>query len=146
MTLNVERLIRIRDLILAKPEQFNISVWIRDSTDTYNLKADPHDCGTVACIGGWAELLYRGEDASRALGLPESSNLFTPTYYDRPSYARDFYNAKVAASVIDKLIATGKVEWPALPPLQDNNYHGHTLEEAQARQAYDIERYKEEND
>lgn len=48
MSLNVKLLRKVRDKILAEPDQFEMSQWFTQSTG-WKIP----NCGTAACIAGW---------------------------------------------------------------------------------------------
>ena len=81
----IARLTEVRDVILARPERFNMELFF-EGPDNTDVTAP--ECGTVCCIGGWAVAieaarqgvtpkdLYRNGDtilgaASKALGITE---------------------------------------------------------------------------
>lgn len=104
--MNIPLLIQIQAQIIQHPEHFDMATW---------------DCGSVACICGWAIRLTRGEsmqwcgpyfhEGRRALGLTceEGNRLF-----HRKNWPRQFCvmsgtekaHAKAAAARIDHFIAT----------------------------------------
>ena len=49
MKINTNLLLQVRDCILARPEHFDMGSYV-----------DRTDCGTTACIAGWAVSLSRG--------------------------------------------------------------------------------------
>lgn len=108
--MNIERLQAVRDAILNPPEgyAFNMVEWIA-----------PTNCGTAACIAGFACLqdprprkIWEVElDAQRLLGLTRGQawSLFAPGSIN--NYAT--ITPAQAAATIDHLIATGEVVWAA---------------------------------
>ena len=79
-----------------------------------------NQCGTVACIAGWAVFLEDGPEAlalgrnierraAKILGLPEdhADRLFSPDHTDRWSSITPDH----AASVLEEFAETGKIEW-----------------------------------
>ncbi len=99
-TLNVDLLLQIADRIAKRPEAFDMGHW---------------DCGTTACIAGWALRLsgkqwglaqdghmYSAADAAQCLGLDESiaDRLFLRTHWPD-----DFNNARYKADKAGTTIA-----------------------------------------
>jgi hypothetical protein len=97
-----QRLQILRDFIAAIPEQnFNMSEW-----------REEHECGTVACIGGWTTLLFdvpQQSSAGECLGLTgsESDALFCPNGWSYGVYSR-----QDALDAIDGYLAKGEIVWP----------------------------------
>lgn len=60
--MNVRLLRKIQKHILAEPKSYDQDAWIRED-----------DCGTVACIGGWASILSGNKDLTAALEISEPS-------------------------------------------------------------------------
>lgn len=147
--MNAENLTKLADFLDSLPETpaegdpgFHMRDWYMTSVD---MKVNPYItqempkhymCGTVACIGGWAEVLEakeRGLDpdlhvyhtslsAENWLGFPTSEDeedcplgdiLFCPDdwYNDAGEDIMECLTAKQAAIVIRNLIVTGEVDW-----------------------------------
>lgn len=122
--MNIERLKLLRDFISIVPkEKFNMDFWcatidengeltstIRGPTSSEEML---HTCGTVACLGGWTEVLFDNHvdfgSAHRLLGLTEEqgNSLFHPDGGAWWAITRED-----AVSTIDRLIETGDVVWP----------------------------------
>lgn len=135
--MNVKLLEKVKAAILAEPAQFLMTTWFADSDDDYSYR--PYDrarkvpnCGTAACIAGWALTIGRryrnprnaasrlgregsiGLDAARAIGVPYrfAQMLFIVSYWphafkERWSMASTpLQRARVAAQRIDRFIAT----------------------------------------
>jgi hypothetical protein len=128
-----ERLVFLRDFIAKLPaERFYIGNYVstgdgrgwRGADSTENL----HDCGTAACIAGWAAFLFSREAVSArysedldsppvhdiAAGLiglteREADNLFVPMGPGFLAWSQ-ITNAH-AAAVLTHLINTGEVDW-----------------------------------
>ena len=125
---NVENILRVADAI-EKHEipwlGFNMGDWFNriNGTDYSN-----HGCKTVACIGGWANVLQIStaeDDYSREKSLPESiwdtelarewlglseeqaKALFYPAGYIDPL----IYSLPRAVAALRHLVATGEVNW-----------------------------------
>jgi len=109
-----ERLVYLRDFLLRLPaERFNMDFM------GCPLDADRGECGSPACIGGWARAIFRYRslninDAGRELlGLGDSVHpLFWPTER-KMADGTLAYNASPAdaAAVLTHLLNTGEVDW-----------------------------------
>lgn len=114
-----ERLVILRNFIAALPdERFDMSTWHQRK-----------DCGTCACIGGWAAVLFGLNDVGGGptispaevaeylgLSVPNAFRLFyPPVTIHRWGKALKPYKAthKEAVKVIDHYLATGEVSWSA---------------------------------
>jgi hypothetical protein len=74
------------------------------------------DCGTAACIAGWANVIFHprliktcSSTAAESLGLDNNQEirLFLPhDFLESEKYTRE-----LAIRVLDHLIETGKVDW-----------------------------------
>ena len=104
--MNVENVKKVRDKIASHPEKYDQTVVV-------------HDCGTPACIAGYASLMEDADrrthhmDAAREfLGLSgvQASLLFSAIPYEYPGFAPPTVDEALA--VLDHLIETGKVRWP----------------------------------
>jgi hypothetical protein len=74
-----ELLDEIKALALEEPKRMNMGLWRVEDGDEWTIAAfeiDLPSCGTVGCIGGWAEVLAGSSDA---LGLTwcQSEELFS---------------------------------------------------------------------
>lgn len=110
---------RLRDMIAGLPaERFDMS----ESGEWEDAGAG--DCGTAACIGGWARALLRRhvysiDELAPDLGLTkrEATALFYPGSGDSMwapmSDGRSPYDATPAqaANVLDHYLATGRIDW-----------------------------------
>lgn len=66
--MNRDRLKILKDHLVSLPNgQVDMSI-IREE----------RDCGTVACIGGWADVLWPNDDNPLGLTFPQRDYLFTP--------------------------------------------------------------------
>lgn len=63
LKLNVRLLRRIQKALLKEPSQFNMEQYFNDRSTT---KRKPANCGTAACIGGWAYALSKNLNPSKA--------------------------------------------------------------------------------
>lgn len=121
MALNIERLEKLRDTVRLEKHRktlkltFNMAYW--------QVSDGPKGCGTIACLGGTADLL-RGvndvecggtpnpmhyEQTSKWLGMTEEQAraLFNPTTYER-NWSR--ITPWQAAKAVQVLIDTGSAE------------------------------------
>jgi hypothetical protein len=123
--MNVENINRVADAIEAscapdaKPEiGFNMAWWYGRG---YNDQTG-HNCGTTACIAGWAVLELGGDIdrvservfATRAFDLDweEAEELFTPV----DPWPRNHIEAPHAVAVLRHLAKTGVVDWTVGAP------------------------------
>lgn len=122
--MNVQRILELAAHIEAlDPSRFDIHVWSEDPADPdrHALTAGiiKHDCGTCACIGGWAETLFMPEDfnvstdgsyinVAQLLGLSDDTayNLCHPHDVSWSAVTKD-----VAVSVLRNLAETGQVDY-----------------------------------
>lgn len=127
------RLEYLRDFLRRLPrERFYIGNYVSTVLDDIKISAADtavlHQCGTAACIAGWAAHLFSPESvnavcgseqddwgeahyfAAGALGLTdeEACQLFVPL--DSATPWRDIAPTQ-AAAVIDHLLKTGEVDW-----------------------------------
>src|SRR5689334_3520416 len=105
--MNVRLLRKIQKHILAVPQRFDMTVWASDGLTPgmeriydpwgagVEIKDTVPECGTVCCIGGWAETLTGTDDADAALGLrwDQSERLFYCSQWP-PSFKRRYDKAK----------------------------------------------------
>lgn len=112
------RLEYLRDFLRTLPEErFDILSfadapgWPEYCDDPISAADVRNDCGTTACIAGWAEALFTevediGGNAEELLGLgePVANKLFH-------GFPRGNIRPAQAADVLDHLIRTGEVDW-----------------------------------
>lgn len=105
----------------GRPIGFNMRIWAGRSGYVPSKTVPTAKCGTVACIGGHAEILWGGEDAEYlgddsaaadaadklGLDMEAAFELFYPTGI--ADYNR--ITAKRAARVLRRLAKTGVVDW-----------------------------------
>lgn len=105
--------IDLSENVPAGERQFNMAIWLYGPTTGNN------GCGTVACIGGTAQVCFlkdqkdvTSHDVREVLGLDEytADDLFYPNslnvYYEKITPAQ-------AAWCIRNLVETGEVDWDA---------------------------------
>lgn len=125
-----ERLAYLRDFLRAlPPSRFNMSYFSHaPADDEHDLRATRirSDCGTTACIAGWAVALFTYSDvadgmgvASTLLGLP--IDVAEPLFYagmDLDTDRGGEWDATPAqaADVLTHLLATGEVDWAVAKP------------------------------
>lgn len=121
--MNRSRITRLRDLIAGLPaERVNMANFAAPGVHDAAAMLDD-GCGTPACICGWGAALLGMTDhlkvapsaethVARWLGLSEyqANDLFYPVGYDGGHYGQ-----AEAVGVLDFLLETGEVRWPALP-------------------------------
>lgn len=106
-----DRLIMLRDFLAELPdERFSIRWAFTGGDAPISMNAFP-ECGTAACISGWAQLLFPA-DADDVFGLEshEACELFMPRGWDDDK-AYHLYTRARAVAVLDHLINTGEVDW-----------------------------------
>jgi hypothetical protein len=104
-----DRILRLRDFLEGLPaEKFDMRVWTNGQV---------HECGTPACIGGWASRL-RGEfmDPTRVgkwlgLSVDDARNLFGVTYFEDRTTANFNATTADAVRVLDHYLSTGRIDW-----------------------------------
>jgi hypothetical protein len=128
--MKVELLQLVKEQILKEPEQFDMMMWFQTAP---SLRRPVPNCGTAACIGGWAMAISQGispreadnmrvfkqSDASRVLGLSlaEGTRLFHVMAWPidfKSAFIQEEDNtleglqarARIAAARIDHFIAT----------------------------------------
>lgn len=128
MSLNIVNILKVRDLILAHPDNFDMNYFgFNPDTGTVDISNIEHECGTVACIAGWAcyaagdpRAVSRGEVMETAadffgLDLDVARPLFLPGDDGNISEAGGAraYSAtpQQAATVLNRLAKTGEVNW-----------------------------------
>ena len=114
--MNHENVEKLRDYLRDEvpDERFDMRSYVRGGSMT-NVRARLNECGTAACIGGWAAYLFTPrrrwahEHAGRALGLDndQAEELFEPDgLHDRARYSR-----ARAVATLTRLLETGTVDW-----------------------------------
>lgn len=126
--MNVERITQLADFIeKLPPKRFEISTWASPVDDhSKSLKTVgelKHNCGTCACIGGWAEALFNPDDhafnmsGDSALLIENARQLLdlddeTADALFMPSASWDQVTREMAAATLRNLALTGEVVWP----------------------------------
>lgn len=117
--MNIERILQLADFIeKLSPERFDISLWIKAPDRFLTNQQLIHDCGTCACIGGWAQMLFNdpyedsishSQHAFELLGLTElqADKLFCPPNYSEPS----LYPQDRVVRTLRRLAKTGEILW-----------------------------------
>jgi len=131
--MNIPNLQRLRDHIAALPPERIQMPTLFGALDPENEidltdivvesglgpALDSHDCGTCACIAGWALYLFHpshtlgggsltsGAAASLGLNNDQATELFTPPNFEDPGR----YTQADVIRTLDHLIATGEVKW-----------------------------------
>lgn len=132
--MNVENILKLAEVLEspAAEEHFDMSSWLDHNGDhdlpdeiTYNEMIK--DCGTVACIAGWATVLAKGDEIVKEenyefgigadyldLEYTQAKHLFTPGVFitvDGEEVSAYAATPKQAAKVLRHLAATGEVDW-----------------------------------
>jgi hypothetical protein len=113
--MNRERILELADRIEAAPHKLRYDEDAGCSRKPTSFNMRIWHCGTVACIGGWAEALYK-EPADFALGLggQTMTALFFPESEFIPEHQRIQHKdvtPQIAARCLRNLAKTGKVDW-----------------------------------
>lgn len=116
--MNTERLLKLAEHIEAlEMGQFDPHTF---TNDPVKFNMGYWSCGTVACIGGWADCLWAGEEGwlmatKDILDLEhnKAEELFYPgsTRNAEHEYNYEDITPKMAASCIRHLVETGEVDW-----------------------------------
>jgi len=99
---------KVKRHILAEPKRIAMRVWRTDKPAyirPYKLKVPP--CGTVACIGGWVEVLSKTtKEAWDILGLADAqqAELFFDYELQRAPRQQTPAHARAVADHIDRFI------------------------------------------
>lgn len=112
--MNVERIRELANVIEVQPH-----TRIEDETG-FNMRYFEHDCGSPACIGGWANFIWgkgREDTSTEARGylgisLEHAESLFFP------DFDMDRITPTHAAAVLRNLADTGKVDWSVGTPVE----------------------------
>lgn len=151
----------VRDHLLSLPAdagRFDMRWWTgrsdgdgrRWSVNSVPFSEINHDCGTCACIAGWAATLVPHEltdvtpedvnmiDLGRKLfGLSQhqATDLFAPWANSaaglHPSWITQAGNIppRAGAMVLDHLLATGDVDWSVIGPMRCFDHNGEEITE-----------------
>ena len=132
--MNVENILKVADAIEQHsiPDLgFNMSHWFDKATpDVPDLSG--HECGTIACIAGWASRVsgdqsenpdHTYEVAADFLGLGAltANNLFMPTNGFVSLHQWNSITPAHAVAVLRHLAETGEVDWYIAPTLTNTN-------------------------
>jgi hypothetical protein len=124
--MNKERILALADLIEAQPH-----TGLNEKTG-FNMGEYRHECGTPACIAGWAAAasvgdttgtikleMYADIQAQQFLDLDgdQASALFQPPCEDEDEW--DEITPDHAAFTLRHLVKTGKVDWSAFEDRAD---------------------------
>jgi hypothetical protein len=117
---NIERLTQLRDVLAALPdERFDMSTFgqYSDGKDASGQEL-LHNCGTVACIAGWAAAIFAEPGitdgaAARTLNLdPDlAHDLFFADDHPLRSHGLAAITRSDAVKTLTHLIETGEVKW-----------------------------------
>jgi len=88
---NLENIALLKDTIRAHEKSFNMNHWSQETS-----------CGTVRCIGGWAEFLDPSIPARDFIGLPPE--LSGPLFYPPTKMTYDDITVEQALGALDVAI------------------------------------------
>jgi hypothetical protein len=129
MSVNSANILKVRDLILAHPDHFDMAYFgFNKETMSINVHGiEENRCGTVACIAGWAAIAADRQDAIYdgcvmevaadffGLDLDVARTLFLPGEDDGMTFNQTerAYAAtpRQAAHVLETLAKTGEINW-----------------------------------
>ena len=126
--MNLMRVIKAIEGDEFKELGFNMAYWMRTPTMANEDHSHKHGCGTLACIGGWANVVrygfttagqYDENDAMDFLGLTdlEGIMLFYCELEERDaddaaeSLPMSFVTQEEALLVLNHLYDTGEINW-----------------------------------
>jgi hypothetical protein len=91
---------------VPRGDWFNMNWWDND------FIATTKDCGTVACIGGWAEKLGGVKfEVEGPLGLEENHPELEKLFYPRGTRDYDHIDAEHAATALRNYLTGGRAQW-----------------------------------
>lgn len=129
--MNKQNILRLADALdnveLAKSHNigFNMATFV----STFDIDRTEHDCGTVACIAGWAVAMFghNGKPRASPLSAMKLNNFPTPEEHATRTLGLSYVTAqslfypgnpryhqitpKVAAATLRHLAETGVVDW-----------------------------------
>ena len=123
--MNVKLLRRVKKHILEEPRRFAMGTWQSygepkteaaiglswNARNPYENEQKFPECGTIACIGGWAEYFEHNSQIREWGGKLISASLWPDKFYTRYAKAKTARTrAKIAAERIDHFIATKGAE------------------------------------
>jgi hypothetical protein len=138
--MNADRLLALADLLESDEVQghFSMTMWVRGVEDRleYTIADVTHTCGAAACMGGYAEAMYRMTDEAPKRGyitttetkiwLDLSFAEFDALFYPPGITPQDFEyiklkDPKLAAKVVRHFVATTRVDWSVIDELIDKS-------------------------
>jgi hypothetical protein len=136
--MNIGNILKVADAIeqASVPNVgFNMTAWISEASPEMPDRSG-RNCGTVACVAGWATIVALGRETDDSpwdvgqsfleLDAPTAGDLFLPNYdTEDKRHAMTSATPADAARVLRNLAITGKVDWeaamkpadPAMPAL-----------------------------
>ncbi len=108
-----DRVIQLRDFLETLPdERFNIAYAWTGPGGTWGTyeQVKANECGTAACISGWAQVLFPREGNPLGVSAEQAVELFMPRGYDSDKTAKKYTRAR-AVAVLDYYLTTGKIDW-----------------------------------
>jgi len=126
---NINKLIEVLKSDRAK-DHFNMNFWFGNEKGYSLLPSEINECGTVACIGGWCNVLqyeekadkfynvhYQDSDARDWLGLDAATA--GDLFYSYESFG--ITNPLDVIPVLEHLRDTGEVDWSLSPFLNSDD-------------------------
>lgn len=133
---NINKLIEVLKSDRAK-NHFNMSVWLDNGKSYPPLPSEINKCGTVACIGGWCNVLqyeenpdkfyaadYQALEETDWLGLDDDSA--HALFYSSVSFG--ITDPLDVIPVLEHLRDTGEVDWSLSPFLNSDNGEEQSIE------------------
>lgn len=116
-----DRVIQLRDFLeTLPPEKFTMRRYFTGPGGVTIVPSSFNECGTAACIAGWAILQFGDDDrkshrsvAGGLLGLSDEQAiaLFDPEGNDGTEAALNHFTRARAVAVLDHYLETGKIDW-----------------------------------
>ncbi len=101
-TVTRDRVMRLRDFMaVLPPEQF----------DMRRAPLDYEDCGTPACMLGWARRIFKMVDPDLGLTHRQHHDLFQPRGWQKAVPNDPRFPPTQAVAVLDHYLATGEIDW-----------------------------------
>lgn len=101
--MNVENVTKLRDFLASLPaENFDMGEWPAD---------DEAECGTPACIGGWATRLFGSARRALEIDNDTAEAMFMPKGWDQPKSPVAKARPAHAVALLTRFLKTGKVDW-----------------------------------
>ena len=120
--MNIERITQLRDHLAQLPDsRFNINIWVKDkasdNSDLLTAAQVRHNCGTCACIGGWADALFQPDDYRPMESLLDDTALLLGLTVEQvfrlthPQVDWNEVTREVAVEALTILLETGEINY-----------------------------------